>query len=80
MCQMSNVYRVIVRHLLISWYTIPMPTNIIYFAEEFARKAHVSDHVGKTINGLKRMRVVHHLDDLFTREYRKGAERYGLEL
>jgi len=37
-----------------------MPTiNVIYLAKEFARKAHVSDHVGKTVNGLKRMRVVH---------------------
>ncbi len=36
-----------------------MSINIIYLAEEFARKAHLSDHVGKTINGIKRMRVVH---------------------
>jgi len=33
--------------------------NIIYLAEEFARKAHANDDVGKSINGVMRMRVVH---------------------
>jgi guanosine-3',5'-bis(diphosphate) 3'-pyrophosphohydrolase len=33
--------------------------NIIYLAEEFARKAHVNDDVGKSINGVKRLRPVH---------------------
>src|ERR1035437_3050677 len=33
--------------------------NIIYLAEEFARKAHVTDDVGKSIHGVIRMRVVH---------------------
>jgi guanosine-3',5'-bis(diphosphate) 3'-pyrophosphohydrolase len=33
--------------------------NIIYLAEEFARKAHVTDDVGKSIHGVMRMRVVH---------------------
>ncbi len=33
--------------------------NVIYLAEEFARKAHTNDHVGKTINGVTRPRTVH---------------------
>lgn len=36
-----------------------MSINVIYLAEEFARKAHAHDHVSKTINGVNRMRVVH---------------------
>jgi len=33
--------------------------NIIYLAEEFARKAHANDDVGKRINRVKRLRPVH---------------------